>query len=293
MTQQHPAGWYSQPDGTQRYWDGHQWTTTTPTAGTAQTPTPPAAPQPAATGLDPRKPWFKRKRVIVPAVALVGIIAIATTQGGGANQTALPTTSAAPTATSSAPATATPDATPDPAESATTEPAEEPTQAEVATLGNGDHIVGVDIEPGVYRAEVDMGLIQLCTVSQSKEDGDIMDIRNANEGSVIFSVEKKKGSVVSFSGCGLIALAGDVLRKNPEEITNGYWLVRSELKAGKYQGVVDTDSPIQLGTIIQTNADGDVMDLRNANEGKVVFTVKDKKGSVVSFSGFTEIKKVG
>lgn len=35
------------------------------------------------------------------------------------------------------------------------------------------------------------------------------------------------------------------------------------------------------------------MDVRNANEGNVVFTVKEAAGSVVSFSGFTEIEKVG
>lgn len=293
MSQQHPAGWYPQPDGSQRYWDGMQWTNqvapgapVTPQAG------PPGTPAPAAER--PAKPWFLRKRVLIPAVAVVAIVGLATTQGGGG------TPAAAPTPAPSAPSTS-PDASPT-SESSTTPteaseddaaaPSAEPTEV-VATLGNGDHIVGVDIEPGVYRAEVEAGIIELCTVAQTREDGDVMDVRNANEGSVIFTVKNKKNTIVSFSGCGMIAPAKDVLRKDPEEITNGYWLVRSELEPGKYQGLVDTDSAIQLGTIYQMDADGDVMDLRNANEGKVVFTVKDKKGSVVSFSGFSEIKRVG
>src|ERR1035437_5769593 len=44
MTQA-PAGWYPQPDGTQRYWDGSAWTEhTAPGAALATPPAPPAAP---------------------------------------------------------------------------------------------------------------------------------------------------------------------------------------------------------------------------------------------------------
>jgi len=49
---QAPAGWYPQPDGTQRYWDGAQWTehvSGTPAAAAAAAPTPAVAePVPAA-----------------------------------------------------------------------------------------------------------------------------------------------------------------------------------------------------------------------------------------------------
>lgn len=300
MSQQTPAGWYPQPDGTQRYWDGLEWTNhVAPSAGAGPTPPNMAQPQPAPTPSAAAKPWFKKKRVIIPVGVLGALIAIGATQGGGGGQAAVPPPAASsPTVEpSSKPAEPEPTApaTESPAEQPVEEPAEpeEPAVEPAPTLGNGDHIVGVDIQAGVYRAEVETSVIELCTVSQSKADGDIMDIRNANEGSVIFTVVKKKDSVVSFSGCGLIAPAADVLRKNPKEITNGDWLVKSELKAGKYQGVVDTDSAFQLGTISQTSAKGDIMDIRNANEGKVVFTVKNAKGSVISFNGFKSIKKVG
>ncbi|NHB85128.1 DUF2510 domain-containing protein [Tessaracoccus sp. HDW20] len=67
MNQQHPAGWYSQPDGSQRFWDGQQWTNhvapgQAQAAGlTAPQPTGPTEPQ----GTAPR-PWFKKKRIVIP-----------------------------------------------------------------------------------------------------------------------------------------------------------------------------------------------------------------------------------
>lgn len=163
---------------------------------------------------------------------------------------------------------------------------------EVKVYENGDHIVGTDIKAGVYRAEVEDGIIALCNVTQSKENGDVMDLRNANEGSVIFTVKNKKGSVVSFSGCANTTLAKDALRKGAKP-GNGWFLVGDELAPGKYSGSVDTESAMKLGTVSQFNAKGTVMDLRNANAGKVVFTVKKSKGSVVSFSGFSKVKKIG
>lgn len=167
-----------------------------------------------------------------------------------------------------------------------------PAPAEVTYYDNGDLIVGTDIKPGVYRGEVEESIIPLCTASQTTEAGKVMDIRNANEGSVIFTVVKKPGSTASFSGCAHIALAKDVLRKNAKP-GNGYFLVGAELAPGKYSATVDKDSVVQLGTVVQESETGKVMDIRNANSGKVVFTVKNVKGSVVSFSGFSKVTKVG
>jgi hypothetical protein len=258
------------------------------------------APVPAQPGQQvdqPKKPWFKKKRVMIPLVGLALIVGIAATQRGGGTAAAPGATTGAPATTAvstQAPTTEPTEPAPAPTDDATTEPSEQPSEEPTApSLSNGDHVVGVDIKPGVYRAEVEESVIQLCTVSQTKADGGIMDVRNANEGSVIFTVKDAKDSVVSFSGCGLIGLAADMVRSDPDAITNGYWLVGPELAAGRYQGVVDTESVVQLGTIVQQKANGDIMDIRNANEGKVVFTVKEAKGSVVSFSGFKEIKKVG
>lgn len=167
-----------------------------------------------------------------------------------------------------------------------------PGPAEVKYYDNGDLIFGTDIKAGVYRGEVEDGAIPLCTASQTTEGGKVIDIRNANEGSVIFTVVNKPGSTVTFSGCANIALAKDILRKGAKP-GNGYFLVGDELAPGKYSATVDKDSAITLGTVVQQSEKGKVMDIRNANSGKVVFTVRKSKGSVVSFSGFSKVTKVG
>ena len=100
------------------------------------------------------------------------------------------------------------------------------------------------------------------------------------------------GSVVSFSGCGAIALAADVVRPAPSPITNGDWLVGTELPAGQYKGTVDTDAIIALGTIAQYNGK-DVIDVQISDEGDVILTVQDVPNSVVSFSGLLDIEKIG
>jgi hypothetical protein len=79
-----PAGWYPQADGQQRYWNGEAWTEN-------------SAPGLPAAVVAPKKPWFKKKRVIIPMLGLAGIIAIASTSGGGSTETqAVQTDAAAP-----------------------------------------------------------------------------------------------------------------------------------------------------------------------------------------------------
>lgn len=166
-------------------------------------------------------------------------------------------------------------------------PAEEPAE----TISAGDHIVGPDFAAGQYRAEVKASMIALCTISQKNGD-DILDIRVSSEGSVIFTVQDVADSVVSFSGCENIALAANVVRANPAEITNGDWLVGAELAPGRYSGTVDTASIVALGTISQTNGTS-VVDINTGTEGTVILDVADVAGSVVSFSGLLDIQKVG
>jgi hypothetical protein len=135
MTEQAPAGWYPQPDGTQRYWDGQQWTdhnapmTAQPAevsqpvavAQPAEVSQPVAVAQPAAPsgaapvpGLvsdAPARPWWKMKRFIIPAVAVAGIIGIsvAANAGGGGTPVAQPSTT--PSQTPAVEQSSTPDAT--------------------------------------------------------------------------------------------------------------------------------------------------------------------------------------
>ena len=87
-----PAGWYPQPDGQQRYWDGEQWTEHF-APGAAPTVTPPAV---------ARKNWFLRHKVItaIGAVLLLGMFAgIA----GGGTKTITTASVAEPVAVSTTP----------------------------------------------------------------------------------------------------------------------------------------------------------------------------------------------
>ena len=73
----------------------------------------------------------------------------------------------------------------------------------------------------------------------------------------------------------------------------GEWLVGSELTAGQYSAVVDTDAVIVIAMISQTNG-AEVLDITTGDTGNVVFTVKDVPGlGRVSFSGVKDIQKVG
>jgi Protein of unknown function (DUF2510) len=80
------AGWYLQPDGQQRYWDGQQWTENfapgvtpdTPTSVLPETPTgvlPAGVPSETHPGAA-RKNWFLRHKILtaIGAVLLLGII---------------------------------------------------------------------------------------------------------------------------------------------------------------------------------------------------------------------------
>ena len=91
-----PAGWYPQPDGQQRYWDGQQWTEDfapgvppgTPPANAPQTP-------PAVS----RKNWFLRHKILTAIGAVVLIAVVASIASGGGTKSGTSTTSPGATST--------------------------------------------------------------------------------------------------------------------------------------------------------------------------------------------------
>ncbi|MCG6568641.1 DUF2510 domain-containing protein [Tessaracoccus sp. ZS01] len=109
MTQQHPAGWYTQPDGSSRYWDGTQWAD--------------QAAQATQTTAAARRPWYTKKRIIIPVVALIGLIAILP-KGGDDTEQAAPLAGVSATAETTSVA---------PVEETTAEPLQETTPAAATT----------------------------------------------------------------------------------------------------------------------------------------------------------------
>ncbi|WP_456843775.1 hypothetical protein [Cellulomonas sp. P5_C6] len=225
--------------------------------------------------------WFGRHKILtgIGGVAALAIVLSVATHGGGDDP--------APTAdtTVEAPVAA---AVEDAAETETPAPA--PAEEAPAGITGGDHIVGTDIAAGQYRATVDDSFFDLCSVTQKNGD-DILDIRTANEGAVIFTVQDVAGSVVSFDGCSTIVSTAEVPGVAPDQLGNGDWLVGNEITAGQYSAAVDTDAIIVLGSVTQTNGT-EILDITTGDTGNVVFTVKDIPGSVVSFSGVKDITKV-
>lgn len=154
-----PAGWYPQPDGTQRYWDGASWTEHVAPGGgqghgSAQvgaadshsggsTFASSEAPASAESLPSSQRPWFKKKRYVVPGGLVTAFVLIGALGGGGddankpqaaleasASSSALPSpeTPAAPKTT--APATAEP--APEPSTSTAPKPAPAPAPTKAA-----------------------------------------------------------------------------------------------------------------------------------------------------------------
>lgn len=143
MNTQAPAGWYPQPDGTQRYWDGNAWTEhIAPGAGAAQaaatstaaTPSAvvPEAPTPgsdAPVGVAANaRPWWKKKRFIIPGAAVAAVIGISAIANGGGDGDALA------------------DDTPPAVTSETPSPSEEPSESAAPTTFTMPDVVGMTLQ---------------------------------------------------------------------------------------------------------------------------------------------------
>jgi Domain of unknown function (DUF4352)/Protein of unknown function (DUF2510) len=91
-----PAGWYPQPDGQQRYWDGEQWT-----AHFAPGAAPVAPPPTGAQGEVPvaaRKNWFLRHKVITAIGAVLLLGTFSNLASGGASSESMSTVAIEPAA---------------------------------------------------------------------------------------------------------------------------------------------------------------------------------------------------
>ena len=203
--------------------------------------------------------WFLRHKILTGIGAIAAVAVIANVANAGSNDDAAGATNAPPAAVA--------------VDDAPVAGVEEAPVAEApAGLTGGDYIVGTDIAAGQYRAGVEASIFELCSVSQKNGD-DILDIRTATEGSVIFTVQDIAGSVASFDGCTGIVPTAEVPGTAPAQLSNGDWLVGGELTAGQYSAAVDTDAVIAVAMISQTN--GAELDITSGDTGNVVFTVKD------------------
>ncbi|SFI48908.1 MULTISPECIES: Ltp family lipoprotein [Microbacterium] len=96
--QNYAAGWYpdANASGTERWYDGTAWTEQTrPLGGPAAASAPAAAANVPTVAEDPgaKRPWFKRKGIIIPVGIVAGLIIIGSVGSalGGGNRDASPT----------------------------------------------------------------------------------------------------------------------------------------------------------------------------------------------------------
>lgn len=117
-TPSYAPGWY--PDvnapGTERWYDGNGWTQQTRVAG-GPVVAPGATPAAAASAATAKKPWFKRKGIIIPVGIVAGLIVISSigsALGGGRSNTADPDDKDAPAAVAEQPDEQEPEEEPEP-----------------------------------------------------------------------------------------------------------------------------------------------------------------------------------
>ncbi len=123
-------GWYGQPDGRQRYWDGQAWTQQTRLVPAPTAPQPPQQANVYSPAQPPdKRPFYTNKVFIVVAAVVALFVAASVFNGKGTQQAAAPVAIATVTAT----ATVILEPTEEPTvvtEKPVVEPSEEPTEEE-------------------------------------------------------------------------------------------------------------------------------------------------------------------
>lgn len=140
-----PAGWYPQEDGRQRYWDGEKWTEHfAPGSNQAASVGEAAAANP--TVAEPvGRPWFKKKRFIIPA-GVVGLIFFGSAIGAASDNPKEPTQVAAASPSSS------PEVSAEPAVEEVTS-SSSPTPTPTATKKPSPKPAATKAKPTVTRAQ--------------------------------------------------------------------------------------------------------------------------------------------
>lgn len=314
MTQQ-PPGWYNQPDGTRRYWDGSRWTEHT--APTPNQPQPPAAPQPGQAappqppGITPpgqtapaKKPIWQKKRVIIPAAVVVALFGI----GSLSNQDKDGTSAqpASPPATSTPPVDSSPEPTsePSPTEAQETPQApesEEPegeaeetpaasgrdnSSAKKATLSAGKHSVPKKLKPGRYVITPGKGQSGNLFVYDSDDTNVVNEILGGRYGVPSVTVDVLDGYKVELRG--VKATFTPAKTKLSKKVGAGQWWVGIDIPAGDY---VATPKKGQSGNFIVYDESGwpDVNEILGGKYGVAEVSVQLQDGQLVIIRGISKV----
>lgn len=186
---------------------------------------------PGVPGPDGR-PWWRRKRFIIPigvvfALLLIGLLAPAeedeepvasdeTTTTAETNDADAETTTSEATTTTTAPTTTT-----------TTQPA-------VPSFGNGKHRVGSDIQPGIYRiADVGSGCYWARLAGFDGELDDILANDNATGSAVVEILPSDAG--FESSRCGTWRMDTSRVTDSTTKFGEGTFIVGTDLEPGQWR----------------------------------------------------------
>lgn len=234
-----PAGWYPQSDGQQRYWDGQQWTE-------HFAPGAPAEPADAVTAQltsqSSTRPWFKKKRFIIPAA----VVALAIVAGALSPQDPKTPVSASTTpgaSSSSKPSPSSTSTTSDPAAVAAAAAADAKAKADAAAKAKADAVAKAKADAAAKAKAAADAKAQAAAEAKAKaaalvaayDDtyGSFTAITKKGRGDAIISLPKGAASgIVTLTHKGSSNIAASVLDSSNQP--TGDLLVN---EIGNYSGV--------------------------------------------------------
>ncbi|ACQ80712.1 hypothetical protein Bcav_2462 [Beutenbergia cavernae DSM 12333] len=257
--------------------------------GAPAAPVEPAMPTPDASPAKKRSGAGKVVAIVVGSIAaLIVVIAAASSGGSTPDEAAAPppaveNTEDAPAAEAPAEADSASDA------EAPADPAPAP-----AELTNGQYIVGTTIEPGRYSMVVEDGAFAHGYVDQQDGDTYLAQETGGEAGAtLIVDIVDVPGSIVEFSGVTQITLATDADPAAPAELSNGQYIVGTTIEPGRYTMVVE-DGAFAFGYVDQQDGDNYLAQETGGEAGAtIIVDVVDVPGSIVEFSGVTQITRLG
>ncbi len=235
---------------------------------------------------EPKRSWLRRHKVLAGTIAVAGIAIASTAVGGGG--TAAPNTDsvvAQDTTTSDNSAT-------QPVEPVSAEPEQPAAAAAAPTWDDGTYLVGIDIPAGDYRGAVTSVLDAGCWARLSATDGSLEAIiANANPTGPFVVTIDPTDKAIELTGVELTPLAAAAPLSIGGTISDGVYLVGTDIRAGEYRGTVTSD--VGTGYWARLNATNGALQSIITNDnptGPFVVTI-DPTDKAIELSG-VELKPV-
>jgi hypothetical protein len=136
-----------------------------------------------------------------------------------------------------------PTATPEPTSTPEPTPTPEPSPTPVMGLVSaGTHLVGTDIQPGIFKGVAGTGFFDSCYWERLSDLSGEFDAIIANDNATgQFYVEVRESDHALSTDCDLVELEHASLSDTSSGLSAGTYLVGSEIIPGIYQGLADVD----------------------------------------------------